>query len=228
MFKPLLRHFGPKKILTASMTTVHAVTSSQSILDRLPAAGASDLRKTRSAMENIILTSTGAAKTLALVIPEMKQIGFMAESVRIPSVTGSLIILVVNFQDESTEHGIRGGGGGGGGGGRDLINGIYQKAAEEDENGYLMYSEQQNVSADVSGAPRAAAIIEGHETHTRTAEINLDLAALKACSITAAAGADTVIRIPVTQAVIYGWYDNEFASYVNLLGDRTVTVAETI
>ncbi|MCF8053111.1 MAG: hypothetical protein K9L59_17875 [Desulfobacterales bacterium] len=34
------------------------------------------------------------------------------------------------------------------------------------------------------------------------------------------------IRIPVTQAVIYGWYDNEMGSYVNMLGDRTVTVAE--
>ena len=37
---------------------------------------------------------------------------------------------------------------------------------------------------------------------------------------------DTVIRTPVTQAVIYGWYDNELGSYVNMLGDRTVTVAE--
>jgi glyceraldehyde 3-phosphate dehydrogenase len=39
---------------------------------------------------------------------------------------------------------------------------------------------------------------------------------------------DTVVRIPVTQAVIYGWYDNEMASYVNLLGDRIVSIAENI
>jgi glyceraldehyde 3-phosphate dehydrogenase len=35
-----------------------------------------------------------------------------------------------------------------------------------------------------------------------------------------------LVRIPVTQAVIYGWYDNEMGSYVNMLGDRTVSVAE--
>jgi len=39
-------------------------------------------------------------------------------------------------------------------------------------------------------------------------------------------GEGTVVRIPVTQAVIYGWYDNEMGSYVNMLGDRTVSIAE--
>ena len=56
------------------MATVHAATSSQEVLDRLPEAGKSDLRKNRSIMNNIILTSTGAAKALGLVIPEMKEI----------------------------------------------------------------------------------------------------------------------------------------------------------
>ena len=37
-----------------------------------------------------------------------------------------------------------------------------------------------------------------------------------------------VLRVPVTQAVIYGWYDNEMGSYVNMLGDRTVTIAEDL
>jgi glyceraldehyde 3-phosphate dehydrogenase len=37
---------------------------------------------------------------------------------------------------------------------------------------------------------------------------------------------EMLVRIPVTQAVIYGWYDNEMGSYVNMLGDRTVSVAE--
>ncbi|MEW5722317.1 MAG: glyceraldehyde 3-phosphate dehydrogenase NAD-binding domain-containing protein, partial [Thermodesulfobacteriota bacterium] len=141
MIKPLLDHFGAKRVLTASMSTVHAVTSSQSVLDQVPKTGASDLRKTRSILDNIILTTTGAAKTLALVIPEMKQIGFMAESVRIPTTTGSLIILGLTLQDEITGEGIR----------RDLINGIYQKAAEADRYGYLMYSDRQNVSSDIIG-----------------------------------------------------------------------------
>ena len=39
---------------------------------------------------------------------------------------------------------------------------------------------------------------------------------------------DVVIRTPVTQAVIYGWYDNEMGSYVNILGDRTVSVADDL
>jgi glyceraldehyde 3-phosphate dehydrogenase len=39
---------------------------------------------------------------------------------------------------------------------------------------------------------------------------------------------DVTIRIPITQAVIYGWYDNEMGSYVNILGDRTVSVAENM
>ena len=39
---------------------------------------------------------------------------------------------------------------------------------------------------------------------------------------------DHIGSIQVTQAVIYGWYDNEMASYVNMLGDRTVTVAESM
>src|SRR4030042_1430504 len=101
MVKPLLDYFGPERILSASMTTVHAATSSQPVLDRAPKPKATDLRKNRSVMNNIILTTTGAAKALALVIPEMKRIGFIAESVRIPTSTGSLIILVALIQDEN-------------------------------------------------------------------------------------------------------------------------------
>jgi len=77
MVKPLLDYFGPDRILSASMVTVHAVTGSQVVLDRLPKEGAKDLRRTRSIFNNIILTTTGAAQALALVIPEMKRIGFI-------------------------------------------------------------------------------------------------------------------------------------------------------
>ena len=210
MIKPLLDHFGPKRILTASMSTIHAVTSSQAVLDTAPKAGAKDLRKNRSIMNNIILTSTGAAKTLALVIPEMSQIGFMAESVRIPTATGSLIILVVNLQDDQTGESIR----------RDRINDIYKKAAQADRHGYLLYSERQNVSADIIGCPRAATIIEGHETHTRTARatINLDPDFFKEDVVIEPRADVRAFTVPVTQAVIYGWYDNEYGSYVNMPG----------
>jgi len=106
MIKPLLDNIGAKRILTASMATIHAATGSQQVLDRMAQAGATDLRKDRGILNNIILTTTGAAKALALVIPEMKQIGFIAESVRIPTSTGSLIILVVNIQEDESKASI--------------------------------------------------------------------------------------------------------------------------
>jgi len=58
MVKPFIDYFGPDKILSLTMTTVHASTGTQAVLDRVPKAGATDLRKTRSIMNNIILTST--------------------------------------------------------------------------------------------------------------------------------------------------------------------------
>lgn len=221
MIKPLLDFYGPQRILTASMATVHAVTGSQEVLDRLPKTGASDLRKNRSVMNNIILTTTGAANALGLVIPEMKQIGFIAESVRIPTSTGSLIILVVNLQEEPSGESIR----------RKAINNLYRDAASRDPRGYLQYTEDQNVSSDIIGLPKAAALIEGHETHTRTANVNIDLK--KVCQMSGEEGSLgqnnlSIIKIAITQTVIYGWYDNELGSYVNILGDRTVSVAEVL
>jgi len=223
MMKPLLDFFGPQKILSASMSTIHAVTGSQQVLDRLPKSGASDLRKNRSIMNNIILTSTGAAKALALVIPEMKQIGFIAESVRIPNTTGSLIILVVNLQEEPSGESIR----------REVINTIYKEAAGRDSHGYLHYTEEQNVSSDIIGLPRAAAIIEGHETHTRTANVNIDLQ--KVCQvgeqpalIQSDKNNQDMLKVAITQTVVYGWYDNELGSYVNMMGDRTVSIADAL
>ena len=217
MMKPLIDFYGPKKILSASMATVHAATGSQAVLDRLPGEGKKDLRKNRSIINNIILTSTGAAKALRLVIPEMEQIGFIAESVRVPTATGSLIILVVDLQEEIAGNRIR----------RDSINSVYRQAAEADPNGYLYYSEKQNVSGDIIGLPRAAAVIEGYETHTRTAEVSIDLANVPNLDKNViAALSNSEVRIPVTQAVIYGWYDNELGSYVNLLADRTLSIAE--
>ena len=130
MVKPLLDAFGVERVLSASMATVHAATGSQQVLDRLPSAGKTDLRKNRSIMNNIILTTTGAAKALQLVIPEMGSIGFIAESVRIPTSTGSLIILVVNLQEELNKQPVR----------REMINQVYRDAADRNANGYLVYT----------------------------------------------------------------------------------------
>jgi glyceraldehyde 3-phosphate dehydrogenase (phosphorylating) len=219
MVKPLLDAFGIDRVLSASMATIHAATGSQQVLDRLPKTGATDLRKNRSIQNNIILTTTGAAKALQLVIPEMATIGFIAESVRIPTSTGSLIILVMNFQEELNEKPIR----------RDMINDIYKSTAEQNSNGYLVFTNKQNVSSDIIGTPKAGAVIEGHETHTRTGSININLEHMRGIDKEILDSIkDHVGSIQVTQAVIYGWYDNELASYVNMMGDRTVSVAESL
>jgi len=214
MIKPLIDHFGADRLLSASMVTVHAATGSQKVLDRLPVTGATDLRKNRSILNNIILTTTGAAKTLRFVLPEMQSIGFLAESVRVPISTGSLIVLVLNLQDDlgSTI-------------GRDLINLIYQDYAAYSP--YLEYSEKQNVSTDIIGFPKAAAVIESTETHTRTASISVNLEKIKSCNFEPGQ-APPILEVPVTQAVIYGWYDNELGSYTNMLGELTVSVAERL
>ncbi|MGD8960938.1 MAG: glyceraldehyde 3-phosphate dehydrogenase NAD-binding domain-containing protein [Desulfobacterales bacterium] len=219
MVKPLINAFGPKKIMSASMATVHAATGSQEVLDRLPKTGKTDLRKNRSIMNNIILTTTGAANALRLVIPEMEEIAFIAESVRVPVQTGSLIILVINLQEEPSGPFIT----------RDTINDIFEQAAGNNSQGYLYFTNKQNVSGDMIGLPRVAATIEGHETHTRTAEASIDLKKVPGFQNEACAHLDeSIIRVPVTQAVIYGWYDNEMGSYVNILGDRTVSIAENM
>ena len=219
MMKPLINAFGSKRIMSASMATVHAATGSQEVLDRLPKTGKTDLRKNRSILNNIILTTTGAANALRLVIPEMEEIPFIAESVRIPVSTGSLIILVVNLQEEPSGPFIT----------RDDINDIFKRAAAESPHGYLHFTNKQNVSCDIIGMPRVAAIIEGHETHTRTAEASIDLKKVPGLEKeNLATPHQSIIRVPVTQAVIYGWYDNEMGSYVNMLADRTVSIAENM
>lgn len=214
MIKPLLDHFGADRMLSASMVTVHAATGSQEVLDRLPAAGASDLRKNRSILNNIILTTTGAAKALSLVIPEMKSIGFIAESVRIPTSTGSLIVLVLNLQDE-LDNPIK----------RTLLNSIYEEYAKTSP--YLIFSKEQNVSSDIIGMPKAAVVIESTEIHTRTATIRVNLQNLKNFKFEAGS-TPPILEVPLTQAVIYGWYDNELGSYTNMLGELTVSVADRL
>ncbi len=215
MIKPLVDYFGAGRMLSVFMATAHAATHSQEVLDSLPKAGATDLRKTRGIMDNIILTSTGAATTLGLVIPEMSTIGLMAESVRVPLATGSLIILVIAFHDEQDTPRIN----------RDLLNSIYLNKEKTDGQGYLKYTEEQNVSRDIVGYFGPAAIIEGNETRTRTAFVTLDISTV--CS-TVQPGLPTDLNIAITQAVVYGWYDNELGSFSNMLGDLTVRVASLL
>ena len=217
MLKPLIDSFGPKRFLSVSMATVHASTASQQVLDHLPKAGATDLRKNRSIFNNIILTSTGAAEALAQVLPEMGQIPFIAESVRIPVSTGSLIILVISFQEVPDKPWVD----------REQINDIYRRYSAQMPRGYLHYTEEQNVSNDIIGFYRVAATIEGQVTHTRTARVAVDLSQLIPMEVLENIP-ETRVEVPITKAVVYGWYDNELGSYSNLLGDRVVTMAESM
>jgi glyceraldehyde 3-phosphate dehydrogenase len=209
MIKPLLETEETSKIVTASMSTVHAATNNQSILDAPPKANSSDLRRNRMVMNNIIPTSTGAANALEEILPEIKSVGFMADSIRVPVSTVSLISLNLTFRTVLSEGGepiIS----------KDFINDIFKKAANGSQKDLLMYSEKQNVSSDMIGCP-AAVVIEGHENHTRTGFLSIDEETLKQFGI----GTGKDINIPVTHAKIFGWYDNEFGCYVNCLGKLT-------
>jgi glyceraldehyde 3-phosphate dehydrogenase (phosphorylating) len=216
MVKPLIDNVSAAGVMTASMSTVHAATNSQSVLDTVPAAGAKDLRRSRSALNSIILTSTNAAQALEQVIPEVRAIGFMADSVRVPIPTESLIILNLTFQarlDADDRSSVT----------RERINSIYAEAAAQGE-ALLRYSERQNVPADVL-AERAAVVIEGAETHTRTGFVSVDLTALPGYT---GVGARALVEVPVTHLKVFGWYDNEYGSYTNLLGNLTVHVASEL
>lgn len=212
MIKPLLENEETAEIITASMSTVHAATNTQPILDAVPKSGASDLRKTRSVFNNIILTTTGAAIALEEIMPEIKRIGLMADAVRIPTSTASLIILNVTFNTHLSETGepmLS----------ANLINRIYQKAAAGPQKGMLVFSDKQNVSSDMIGY-RAAIVIEGSQTHTRTGFIPVYAKTLRYCGIETPEN----VNIPVTHAKIFGWYDNELGSYVNFLSKLTIYV----
>ena len=201
MMLPLLNHELTHTMLTASMSTVHASTNSQSVLDSVPKSGASDLRKNRSIFNNIILTSTNAAAALERVMPEIANIGFLADSVRVPLNTTSLIILNCTFQSKLDEYGnalIN----------RQSVNDIFAEYALAPESGVL-FTEEQSVSSDMIGEPFGV-IIEGSETHARTGftRVNLEELGLKEL-----APENRVVEVPVTHLKLFGWYDNELGSY---------------
>jgi len=216
MIMPLLEDKETSNVLTASMSTVHAATNTQSVLDSVPATGTSDLRKNRSVLNNIILSSTGAAKTLEKVIPQIINFGFMADSIRIPTSTVSLIALNITFNSRLNDDGapyIN----------ANHIKNIYKMAANGSQKDLLYYTDKQNVSLDLLGLP-AAIVIEANEIHTRTGFLQVPPEVL------ASIGINNIkeVNIPVTHAKIMGWYDNEYGSYVYCLGKLTEYVSKHI
>ncbi|SDK05675.1 type I glyceraldehyde-3-phosphate dehydrogenase [Sediminibacillus albus] len=126
--KVLHEKFGIKRGL---MTTVHSYTNDQQILD-LPHK---DYRRARAAAQNIIPTTTGAAKAVAKVLPELEgKLNGMA--MRVPTPDGSIVDLVVELDKNVTA---------------DDVNAALREAAEGDLKGILEYSELPLVSSDIVG-----------------------------------------------------------------------------
>ncbi len=131
--KVFLDEFGIERGL---MTTVHAYTADQNLQD----GPHRDLRRARAAAENIIPTSTGAAKAIGLVIPELvgKMDGY---ALRVPVPTGSLTDLTVETRPGLTV---------------DEVNAAYRAAAEGPLKGIMRYTEDPIVSSDIQADPHSA------------------------------------------------------------------------
>jgi len=125
------------------MTTVHSYTNDQKILD-LPHT---DLRRGRSAALSIIPTSTGAARAVSLVIPELKgKLDGLA--MRVPTPNGSIVDLVCIVEKTVS---------------KDSVNAAFKEASENSMKGILAYTEDPIVSIDVIGNPHSS-IVDGLST----------------------------------------------------------------
>jgi len=136
----LSRNFGIK---SGFMNTVHSYTNDQVILDVVH----SDLRRARAAALNIIPTTTGAAKAIFLVLPELKgKLNGLA--LRVPTPTVSVVDLTVTLEKAATV---------------EEINRTYKRASAEELKGYLGYTEEPLVSMDFKGDPHSG-IIDAQST----------------------------------------------------------------
>jgi len=129
------------KILKGSMTTVHAYTNDQRILD-LPHK---DLRRARAAALSMIPTTTGAAKAIGLVIPELKG-KLDGYAMRVPTPDVSVVDLVVLVEKPTSA---------------EAVNAAFKTAAEGPLKGILQYVEEELVSKDFTGNPHSSMVDAG-------------------------------------------------------------------
>ncbi len=139
--KVLLDNFG---IEAGSLSTVHSYTQDQRLLD---ASHPKDFRRARAAAMSIIPTTTGAAKALGIVMPELKG-KFNGISIRVPTPDVSIIDFVCLVEKETT---------------KEEVNEAFKKAAEGQLKGILAYSEEPLVSVDYTGNPHSS-IVDGLST----------------------------------------------------------------
>ena len=157
MAKVLNDEFG---IVRGLMTTIHAYTNDQVILD-FPHK---DLRRSRAAALSIIPTSTGAAKAISLVLPELKG-KLDGYALRVPVPTGSATDLTVELSKEVTVAGI---------------NSALKKASDGSLKGFMTYTEDPIVSADIVTDPSSCIVDAG------------------------------LTKVIGSTAKVVGWYDNEW------------------
>ena len=138
--KVLNDEFG---IVKGFLTTVHSYTNSQRVLD----TAAKDPRDARAAAENIIPSETGAAKAVALVIPELKG-KFTGMAFRVPTPTVSVVDFVALLKRAVT---------------KDEVNGAFKRAAEGPLQGIMAYTEEPLVSSDLKGNDNST-IVSGIDT----------------------------------------------------------------
>ena len=129
------------KILKGSMTTIHAYTNDQRILD-LPHK---DLRRARAAALSMIPTTTGAAKAIGLVIPELKG-KLDGYAMRVPTPDVSVVDLVALVEKPTTT---------------EAVNAALKKAAEGPMKGILQFVEEELVSKDFTGNPHSSMVDAG-------------------------------------------------------------------
>ena len=140
MAKVLHDNFGIERGL---MTTIHAYTNDQRILDLMH----KDLRRARAAAMNIVPTSTGAAKAIGLVMPQLKG-KLHGVSLRVPTSTVSVVDLVVDLKKSAT---------------MENINEALKQAAEGPMKGILVFCGEPLVSSDFRGNA-ASSIVDGLST----------------------------------------------------------------
>jgi glyceraldehyde 3-phosphate dehydrogenase len=142
MAKVLLDNWGIER---GFMTTVHAYTTEQQLLDQiaLNRKGQINLRRARAGASNIIPTTTGAAKAISLVLPELKG-KLDGYALRVPVPTGSVTDLTVTLGAEVT---------------KDEVNAAFKAAAESGAlSSYLEYTEDEIVSADIVTSPASCTL----------------------------------------------------------------------
>ncbi|HEX9437753.1 MAG TPA: type I glyceraldehyde-3-phosphate dehydrogenase [Candidatus Limnocylindria bacterium] len=138
--KVLNDEFG---IVKGFLTTVHSYTNSQRVLDTV----AKDPRDARAAAENIIPSETGAAKAVALVIPELKG-KFTGMAFRVPTPTVSVVDFVATLKRAVT---------------KDEVNAVFKRAAAGKLKGIMAYTEEPLVSSDLKGDDHST-IVSGIDT----------------------------------------------------------------